>query len=509
MMTAAGREIRASGARAEAGFTVIEVVVAALLLAISALAILGLVDSASRSNYRAQQSQVVSDRLQQEMESIKQLPYAQVALTAAPAPSNDPTSPNSRVSGAQFNVDRTGAVSDWNLVYNGGHSNETGGALPTCSADPSKCGKLDPGPTPFQSGNVKGQIYRYVVWEPQAGCTNCAHEASSDSYNGQQVEWFKHVVVAITLDQTASGGIRSYQEIQGDVGNPDQGLGTGSGGGTSNNTAQPWTFWLTDTPCSLSSRQSVTADHPTHNTLGGCNDGPQTGGTAGAPGLMLTQAGPFDNGVPDSQAPLYDYATDVEPAQNPDQDKGVQATVPANTIGGGSCLTDISSSSSLQTLGPTPQFYLHKWLSPQIPSGSGTVTLDGRAELDLWTQTINGALQPGKICIWVFSRSVSGGTVSDTLAVNPATGTPYFTYSRTSWDRSQWVENDIPLNLRAPGGGSVQIPQGSRLGVAIAVERQGTCPASGSCSGAGLQFMYDHPTYDTRLVVDTHSQLPF
>jgi len=55
----------------------------------------------------------------------------------------------------------------------------------------------------------------------------------------------------------------------------------------------------------------------------------------------------------------------------------------------------------------------------------------------------------------------------------------------------------------------VQITDGSRLGVAIAVERQGTCPVSGSCNGAGLQFMYDHPTYDTRLVVDTHSQLPF
>jgi Tfp pilus assembly protein PilV len=508
MMSAAAPHTRGSRARADAGFTVVEVVVAALLLALSALAILGLVDSASRSNYRAQQSQVVSDRLQQEMESIKQLPYAQVALTAAPAPSNDPASPNSRVSGVQFNVDRTGAASHWNLVYNGGHSNETGGALPTCSADPAKCGKLDPGPTPFQSGNIKGQIYRYVVWEPQASCSNCAHAASSDSYNGQQAEWFKHVVVAITLDQTASGGTRSYQEIQGDVGNPDQGLGTGSGGGTSNNTAQPWTFWLTDTPCNLSTRQAVTDDHTTHNTLGQCNDGLHTGATPGAPDLMLTQAGPFDNGVPDSQAPLYDYATDVEPTQNPNQDAGLQETVPANTIGTGDCLTDITTlSPTLYLLGPTPQFYLHKWLSPQIPSG--TVTLDGRAELDLWTQTINGALQPGKICIWVFTRSVSGGTVSDTLAVNPATGTPYFAYSNSSWDRSQWVENDIPLNLQAAGGGPVQIPAGSRLGIAIAVERQGTCPPTGSCSGAGLQFMYDHPTYDTRLVVDTHSQLPF
>jgi Tfp pilus assembly protein PilV len=492
----------------DTGFTVVEVVVAALLLAISTLAVLGVVDAATRNNYRVQQSQVVSDRLQQEMEAIKQLPYSQVALTAAPVHSDDPANPNSRVAGTQFNVNRTGTASEWNLVYNGGHSNETGGTVPTCSSDPAKCGKVDPGPTPFQSGSVHGQIYRYVVWEPQASCANCAHAANSDTYNGQRVEWFKHVVVAIALDPTASGGIRTYQEIQGDVGNPDQGLGSGSGGGTSNNTAQPWTFWLTDTPCNFSSRQALTGDHLTHNTLGRCSDGVQTGATAGAPDVMLTQAGPFET-LPDNQQPLYDYATDVEPAQNAGEDRGLQETVPANTIGTGNCLSDVTSPSSLQALGPTPQLYLHKWVSPPIPAGNGAITLDGRAELDLWTQTINGALQPGKICVWVFTRTAGGSTVTDTLAVNPATGNPYYTYSKTSWDRDQWVENDIPLTLKAADGGSFQIPEGSRLGVAVAVERQGTCPPTGSCGGAGLQYMYDHPTYDTRLVVDTHSPLPF
>ena len=498
-MIGSRRHIGRPGLRAHDGFTVIEVAVAAVLLAISTLAVLGLVDSASRNNYRAEQSQVVSDRLQQEMETIKQLPYSQVGLTAAPSHSNDPTNPNSRVSGTQFNVNRTGTASTWNLVYNGGHSNETG--------DSVSGGTISPGPATFQSGNVHGQIYRYVVWEPEANCSNCAHNANSDLYNGQRAEWFKHVVIAIALDPTASGGVRAYQEIQSDITNPDQGLGTGSGGGTSNNTAQPWTFWLTDTPCNASSRQPLTGDHLTHNTLGRCSDGLQTGGTAGAPDLMLTQAGPFDTSVPDSQQPLYDYATDVEPVQNADQDKGLQEKIPANVIGGGNCLTDITSSSSLQTLGATPQFYLHKWVSPQIPTGSGGVVLDGTGELDLWTQTINGAVNPGKICIWVFTRSTSGSTVTDTLAVNTSSGNPYFVYSNspcptTCWPSSAWTEIHVSLSFRSGSGGSVQIPEGSRLGVAIGVERQGTLP------GDGLQFIYDHPTYDSRLSVDTHSALP-
>jgi Tfp pilus assembly protein PilV len=498
-MTDLRRRIGQFTPRAEAGFTVIEVVVAAVLLAISVLAVLGLVDAASRNNYRAEQTQVVSDRLQQEMEAIKQLPYSQVALTAGPVPSGNPANPNSRVSGTQFNVNRTGSASTWNLVYNGGHSNETGNSVGG--------GTIAPGPTPFQSGNVHGQIYRYVVWEPEANCANCAHNPNSDLYNGQRAEWFKHVVVAISLDQTASGGTRAYQEVQGEIGNPDQGLGTGSGGGTSNNTAQPWTFWLTDTPCNFSSRQALAGDHLTHNTLGRCSDGVQTGGTAGAPDLMLTQAGPFEN-LPDSQQPLYDYATDVEPLQNADQDKGLQEKIPANAIGSGSCLTDISSSTSLQTLGTTPQFYLHKWLSPQVPSGSGTIALDGSGELDLWTQTINGATNPGKICIWLFARATSGSTVTDTLAVDKSSGNPYFVYSNapcppTCWPSSAWTELHVPLSFQTASGGSVQIPEGSRLGIAIGVERQGTLP------GDGLQFMYDHPTYDSRVSVDTHSSLPF
>ena len=42
----------------------------------------------------------------------------------------------------------------------------------------------------------------------------------------------------------------------------------------------------------------------------------------------------------------------------------------------------------------------------------------------------------------------------------------------------------------------------SRLGLAVAIEKQGT-PSS-----SGLQFMYDHPSFDSRLSVDTHSLVP-
>jgi hypothetical protein len=143
-----------------------------------------------------------------------------------------------------------------------------------------------------------------------------------------------------------------------------------------------------------------------------------------------------------------------------------------------------------------PQLKAHKWLSPSIPTGFSDVVLDGNGELDLWTQTINGGVYGGKICAWFFVRTGAG---IDVPAVNlDLTGSPtYFTYSKSTWPNNGWSEIQIPLHFA-----QVTLPPSSRLGLAIAIERQGT-PSS-----SGLQFMYDHPSFDSRLEVDTHSLVP-
>ena len=99
------------------------------------------------------------------MEAVKQLPYDQLALGSLPAHSSAANDPNSRVSGDQFNVNASGAAKYEDLVYNGGTSPEAGGTV--------SGGTVDPGPTPFQSGDVKGNVYRYVTWEQDSACGNC------------------------------------------------------------------------------------------------------------------------------------------------------------------------------------------------------------------------------------------------------------------------------------------------------------------------------------------------
>jgi type II secretory pathway pseudopilin PulG len=488
MMPVAPDSGRPTPAR-DGGFTIVEVLIAAVLLAITAIAVFGLVDAASRNNYRSQQSQVENDRLQQEMEKLKQVPYDQLALTSLPAHSSASNDPNSRVSGTTFNVSQGGSNYE-GLVYNGGNSQESGGTV--------SGGTVDPGPTSFQDGDVKGSVYRYVTWEHDDACGNCGQD------------WYKHVVVAVALDPTASGSTRAYQELQGNLSNPNAGLSkcpAGSSGCTNPGGPDPtpWTFWLTDTPCSFNGRQPITGDHQSHDTLGQCSAGLKTGppgllGTnAGAPDLMFTQAAACTNGGCTPQDPLYDYATDVEPQQGTDLDRGLQMTTP--TVNGcllntGALPSPLNNLLELPVTETNPQFEAHKWLSPAIPTGFNDILLDGTGELDLWTQTINGGVYGGKICAWLYVRTAAG---IDVPAANlDATGNPtYFTYSKSTWPNNGWSEIQLPLHFA-----QVTLPPSSRLGLAIAVEKQGT-PSS-----SGLQFMYDHPSFDSRLEVDTHSIVP-
>jgi hypothetical protein len=509
--------------------TVAEVVIAAMILTLASLAVLSLVNTTARTNFRAEQSQVVNDRLQQEVEKIERLSYDQIALTGLPADSSDTKNPSWRVSGASYAITQDGSQFR-SLVYNGSTLAD-GGTITE--------GAVDPTPTAFSSGDVSGTIYRFVVWENDSTCPEVTCPGTQD---------LKRVIVAIRLDTTAPGGTRHYQELQSQATNPDatpvddtnpgsQCVGgsdcydrdddTGddpacippaSGTGCFDGTGQcrgtdceapdpdprtPWTYWLTDTGCNNTTRQPITGDHLLHNTNGVCSTGVRnssncsglSGCPPGAPDLMLTQAPPLT-----AESPLWDYATDIEPTQNPELDKGLQM-YPPNSNG---CLTSLfqpltNALGAVQNDPDTTRMQtVHKWISN--PMGSGfNVTLDGEGTLNLWTQSINGASYRGEICIWLFERHLNVlGIPIDTPAVNlDLAGATYFTYSKDPWPTG-WTELHIPLNFDL----GVTLGPTSRLGLAIQVEQSGT-------DGDGMQFLYDEPSYDSRLEVKTTSLLPF
>lgn len=488
----------------ERGITIIEVVVAGLILIVSSIAVLGIVEAATRNDYRAEQSQVVNDVLQRELENIKQLPYEQVALIGQPPVAADANDPDSRVTATrtQFNIRRSGS-SVRDLVYNGGVSQKPGvdavseGVIPvTDPTAPTDSGEF---PSRFTSGDVRGTIYRFVVWDR---CSDSTLPCTG---------YLKRVIVAVKLDSTASGGARPYQEIQGQVMDPQAQP-------PENPTCEPtdpscnitpWKFWLTDTPCGGADERQDTVPgeildtHRTHNTRGVCDaetpSQPTFDNNPGAPDLMINHA-PLAS---TDERPLSDFSTDVEPGCGTTDcfspDKGLQLleSSSCNSVTG---VFDVSQIPD--TNGQTFQ-KAHKWLSPPIPSGfPGSVILTGDGTLYLWTRAITDdttVMHPGQICVFLFTRQAGvTGVPVDLPAVNlDLNNVNYFTYQDADWPTGGWQEIAVPLHFDL----AVDLTPGTRLGMALSVD-----PSS---DDGGLEFVYDEPSFESQLVVQTTGTLPF
>ena len=92
----------------ERGMTIVEGVVACLVLAIGALASMQVFDTATRTTYRAEESQTLVNRLQAELEEVKSLPFGSVAMTSVPTDTGDQDDPRARISGSNYAIEKNG-----------------------------------------------------------------------------------------------------------------------------------------------------------------------------------------------------------------------------------------------------------------------------------------------------------------------------------------------------------------------------------------------------------------
>jgi hypothetical protein len=462
-------------ATGERGMTIVEVVVAGMILVVGSLGVLGMVDVATRNTFRAEQSQTISNVLQREMEGIKELSYDEVGLTTLPAHESGADNPNSRVEGNAFRTVREGS----------------GQGKPMVSG-----GSIQSGPEPFELEDVKGTIYRYVVWDNCPGKETCVDG-----------ELLKRAIVAVKLDATAAGGAgRRYQEIQSQIFDPEAEPTQNPGPTPGGSAVTSWWLWLTDTTCDRTEPQTPLerlevgaqfeqplGDHPTHNTRGICAAGLKTGNAPGAPDLLWPEAPNLieeEDEEKESESPVFDYATDVEPVVEPDRDKGLQIKL------GGECGAMPASEVRSQPDASTTVFQqLHKWITPPIDTPNFGLTGDGT--LNLWTQSIEHGVYPVTICVWVFKRE--NGV--DTMFTHTFGSLPYATYSQSIWPNAGWTEVIVPLSFKAGAtGGEIPLKEGSQVGLALSVK-------AGEKT-SGIQTLYDEPTFDSRISLKTTGTLP-
>lgn len=482
----------------EHGFTLVEVMIAAVILALASASVFGVMAASVRNNARAESTQIALDRAQREMEKLHSLSYDELALTSTPPHSTNALNPNNRVVNGNFALQRE-PLGEYAPMAERGD--------PIYGAEEVSGGVVSPGPIKFVEGDVVGHIYRYIVWRNDKSCPES--ETGEDLCPGFQD--YKQIVVAVKIDATsAEQRERNYVEVQSAALDPDAvaaapkgtggsggtgGGGTEGGGGTAGTgtavTAQQ--FFLTDTPCSATGatmREEITGDHLLHNTLGTCASGPQTGTTIGSPDALLLGAPPDPDPEDETNPGLFDYANDGYLEPTPDTDKGLQIK-----------RDDTSGCNYTPTGTVHPESQVHRWVTDAFPSA---FKLNGKVTLEFYTRTLNDALYHGTLCVYLFDRHETGAgettKASDALLNNKATGLGYWTYTPQEngqgngfWPRNAWTK--VRLTMEFPGA-PYTIPANDRFGVALSVD-------PGNTEAEAIPIMYDHPNYPTRLEVDT------
>jgi type II secretory pathway pseudopilin PulG len=136
----------------EDGFTIIEILIAAFILVLGALAVFMTFASAVHNIQRGREQQVGVSVAQREMEKVRVLPFDSVGLSSTPTFSADPKNPGNRVSGS-------GSSTQFDLIRGGATENRkirTGG-----SVVPVSTGVRSPDGT-------EATVYRFVTCEEEA-----------------------------------------------------------------------------------------------------------------------------------------------------------------------------------------------------------------------------------------------------------------------------------------------------------------------------------------------------
>src|SRR5215207_132850 len=180
----------------EDGFTVIEILVAATILVIGALAVFMTFTVAVKNVQRGRDSQASISVAQREMEKIRSLPYDKILLKTTPANSAETSNPNNRVSGATFNLNRTGASEFATMAI-------------------SASGEVEPTTSVFSVGGTKVTVYRYVVWRKDAAyCATGTNAEKQSCITGQS---YKRVIIAVLPSKAGNiTNTPAYYELQSD-----------------------------------------------------------------------------------------------------------------------------------------------------------------------------------------------------------------------------------------------------------------------------------------------------
>lgn len=172
----------------QSGFALIEVLIAAVVLAVGILGLVGAFDSARRLTLLSERRTAMAHRAQLEIERLQTYPYAQLAMASAPSHSSETTNPDYYVNystPAKCTSENDGCYA-WNAQSTGEEETLVYAKNGECSAGvTTECGVAAASPTgrrcsesigacEWSDGLVEGRVYDFVTWHTDTNCTECA-----------------------------------------------------------------------------------------------------------------------------------------------------------------------------------------------------------------------------------------------------------------------------------------------------------------------------------------------
>jgi Tfp pilus assembly protein PilV len=174
---------------------VVEVMVAALLLAIGLAAMFGAFDSARRLTLLSERRTAMAHRAQLEIERLQTYPYSRLAMATAPSHSSAKTNPDYYVN--YSSPANCTSVGDGCYAWNETNTGEEESLVPAgkngeCTVTvTTECGVVSSTPTgrkcpeqvgacEWSDGLVEGKVYDFVTWHSDGHCGSIC--ATSQNY---------------------------------------------------------------------------------------------------------------------------------------------------------------------------------------------------------------------------------------------------------------------------------------------------------------------------------------
>jgi hypothetical protein len=287
----------------------------------------------------------------------------------------------------------------------------------------------------------------------------------------------KRLTVAVALDAESTGERRSPFWFSTVVADPDAappGAQAPPGGGPGR--GDPVTadsFFLFDTPCGQSSRQTPTAPHATHDTG---STGPSAADDSTCenpdstkqPDLMGAPAPPGDD-----TTPLYRYSNDLSGGY----DGGLTMLHRGSSCASSYASTDASNDQVVS------KWSVHSWSTQAF---SQPFTLRGLVTVSLFTTVVGGVSAPGRLCATVIDRQTANGVPTDRVL------------GAGVYDLSVWPTDVRRITFSFNLSQEQTVPAGDRLVLALHLRGE---------SGADISILYDHPLYPSLLEAATTTPL--